>query len=87
MPEELRVDWAAAQAEVLALVRTARQAGDGLLLERALKWDLCLHDVLLRGPCRGTRGGGRQLDLVASRFELWRKGERCHLVRRRSEPV
>ena len=63
--------------DVFELAERARLAGDEVQLERALKWYLCVHDVLLRGPRRGTRGGGRDAFTSALewRFRMWREGQ------------
>ena len=80
----LRVDWARAQSETLAYIERARTAGDAEALDRGLKWFLCLHDVLLRGPRRGTRGRrgerSRMTTYLAQRFEAWRRGDRAALI-------
>ena len=60
-------------------MKAAQAAQDATALERALKWHLCLHDVLLRGPRRGTRGAGRSTGLLEARFEAWRAGDRQRL--------
>ena len=80
MPAELRPDWARARAEVFDQIRAARVARDGLALERALKWHLALHDILLRGPRRGTRGSSRAAGHLAARFQAWRDGRRDLLI-------
>ncbi len=49
-------------------------------LERSLKWHLCLHDVLLRGPRRGTRGSSHMAGIIEARFEAWRRGDRALLL-------
>ena len=51
-----------------------------MALERGLKRYLVLHDVLLRGLQRGTRGSGRMSNEMATRFRLWREGDRVALV-------
>ena len=80
VPTALRLDWARARTEVFDEITAARQSGDDLRLERALKWHLCLHDVLLRGPRRGTRGSTRMTGHLESRFEAWRHGRRERLL-------
>ena len=82
VPEELRVDWACANVDVFRQISSAQQAGDGVALERSLKWFLCLHSILLRGPRRGTRGSGRARTTseLSLRFQAWRQGERKSLV-------
>ena len=61
-------------------ITAARAAGDTTALERALKWHLVLHDMLLRGPFRSTRGGGRRVQILAQRFQAWRDGDRVRLM-------
>ena len=80
VPSELRVDWARAHTEVFDQIAAARAAGDALALERGLKWHLCLHDVLLRGPRRGTRGSSQMTGMLEARFTAWRAGDRCRLL-------
>ena len=80
VPAALRVDWARAVTQVLEFVAAARASGDAVSLERGLKWKLCLHDVLLRGPRRGTRGAGRTHGELAARFQAWRDGDRSQLI-------
>ena len=82
VPEDLRVDWARAHGGVFQYMEDAIAASDALALERALKWHFILHDVLLRGPRRGTTGGGRAAvhHLLGLRFQLWRDGQRETLI-------
>ena len=81
VPDDLRTDWARAQAEVLGLVLDGyaewRATGDQLLLDRALKWHLALPAVLLRAKRRGGRRGD---PIVTERFAAWRAGRRDDLV-------
>ena len=49
IPVELQEDWARARVQVFDQITAARAAGDTTALERALKWHLVLHDMLLRG--------------------------------------
>ena len=77
----LQVEWARARVEVFTFISVARTAGDALAMERGLKWHLILHDVLLRGPFRSSRGPGRPTTIVAQRFQLWRDGDRAALLR------
>jgi len=82
VPDALRPLWATANVDVLEYVAAAQRRGDALALERGLKWQLLLPDVLLRGPKRGTRGAARGCTHeLETRFEAWRTGERWQLVR------
>jgi len=80
VPSHVRVDWARARAEVLQEITRAGELRDSVALERGLKWHLCLHDVLLRAPRRGTRGGARTAGVLESRFTAWREGAREGLL-------
>lgn len=80
VPQELRADWARAHVDVFEEVERAQEAQDEGALERGLKWYLVLHDVLLRGLQRGTRGSGRTANELATRFRLWREGRREELL-------
>ena len=40
-----------------------------------------LHDVLLRGARRTSRGGGRGTTYLAQLFDAWRRGDRLTLIR------
>ena len=80
VPSDLRVHWAIARVDVFEELQRARAAQDELQVERALKWHLCLHDVLLRGSRRGTRGGGRMAGVLEGRFARWRAGDRAGLL-------
>ena len=81
VPPSLRADWARANVDVFAEIGRAQEAQDEVALERALKWYLVLHDVLLRGLQRGTRGSGRMANALATRFRLWREERRLVLKR------
>jgi len=80
VPQSLRADWARANVDVFAEIERAQEAQDEVALERALKWYLVLHDVLLRGLQRGTRGSGRMANALATRFRLWREERRVELL-------
>ena len=68
-----RAEWAAAVAKTLQYIK--EDNSDNVRLERGLKWHLCLHDVLLRGPRRGTRGARANANNhFAVRFQAWRDG-------------
>ena len=73
VPQALRADWARANVSVFEEIERAQEAQDEVALERGLKWYLVLHDVLLRGLQRGTRGAGRSANALATRFRLWRE--------------
>jgi hypothetical protein len=81
VPQALRADWARATTEVLDYIESAQQASDAVALERGLKWRMVLHDVLLRGPRRGTRGSGRAAGHLEACFSAWRRGDRTSLLR------
>ena len=69
-------DWALAFGEVLDQVHIALEDPDPLVLERALKWALVCHQLLLRldiAPS-GTRRGQRYLASVRHRFTLFQQG-------------
>ena len=80
VPEALRTDWAIANTQVFDRIEQARHSGNARDLDRALKWQLCLHDIMLRGPSRTTRGAGKTIQQVACRFEAWRRGDREQLI-------
>ena len=80
VPQALRADWARANVSVFEEIERAQEAQDEVALERGLKWYLVLHDVLLRGLQRGTRGAGRSANALATRFRLWREGRREELL-------
>ena len=65
VPQALRADWARANVSVFEEIERAQEAQDEVALERGLKWYLVLHDVLLRGLQRGTRGSGRSANALA----------------------
>ena len=65
VPTALRADWARAHVQVFDYITEAQRSNDPLALERGLKWYLVLHDVLLRGARRASRGGGRGTTYLA----------------------
>ena len=67
--------------QVFDYITEAQRRNDPLALERGLKWYLVLHDVLLRGARRTSRGGGRGTTYLAQRFDAWRRGDRLTLIR------
>ena len=67
--------------DVLHYARTATVAGDGVHLERALKWHLILHDVLLRAKQRAGRRARRMISgELPDRFSAWRAERRSQLL-------
>ena len=80
VPSALRPAWARANAQIFEYIEVARRDGDTRALDRGLKWQLCIHDVLLRGPSRTSRGSGTAIQHVACRFDAWRAGERMRLL-------
>ena len=76
----MRADWARAHVQVFDYITEAQRRNDPLALERGLKWYLVLHDVLLRGARRTSRGGGRGTTYLAQRFDAWRRGDRLTLA-------
>ena len=81
VPTALRADWARAHVQVFDYITEAQRRNDPLALERGLKWYLVLHDMLLRGARRTSRGGGRGTTYLAQRFDAWRRGDRLTLIR------
>ena len=67
--------WAAANTEVHELYYVAE--GDASK-NRALKWILALHHLLLREP---VRGGRRGLNELPRRFKAWAEGDLAYVVR------
>ena len=67
--------WALANVDVLELWRSAENARDE---ERALKWLVALHDILLRLP---PRGGRRGRAMVTHRFQAWAAGDKTALIK------
>ena len=75
LPEQFEEAWAVAGADVLY---SFREAPCELSRDRALKWFLLLHDLLLRLP---PRGGRRGRAAVAHRFTAWTEGDLHALLR------
>lgn len=82
IPSDLKIQWACANVDVLDRIATAQATHDPALLDQALKWQLCLADVLLRRPPRSTRGAGRATGEIEARFKAWGTGERTALLKR-----
>ena len=82
VPSALLIPWRTVVADVLRYILQARRTGDVDALERGLKWHLAIHDIMLRGPARGTSGGGRDRSsaYVSRRFDLWAHEGRQQLV-------
>ena len=83
VPHCLRTDWARARVDVFDMIREAREStrpDAAIQLERGLSGYLMLHDVLLRGPKRGSHGSARFTGELDRRFEAWRRGEREKLI-------
>ena len=76
VPSGLTTDWARVVSYVLDMIE---RATTDRVRERALKFYLCMHDVLLRCPLRGGRRG--QVE-IASRFQQWRDGYFDELIAR-----
>ena len=74
VPTEFMEEWAMAYAEVLRRVKEAEETAQ---MDRALKWLLVLHQVLLRVP---IRGGVRGVNLLRGRFAAWRDRRLADLV-------
>ena len=71
--DALHEAWAHATVDVLEAVRDASGPAEGNpALDRALKWLLVYHDVLLRNP---PRGGRRGAEVIPARFDAWRQGD------------
>ena len=64
-----------ANVDVLELWVSAENARDE---ERALKWPVALHDILLRLP---PRGGRRGRAMVTHRFQAWAAGDKTALIK------
>ena len=68
--------WAHASVDVFTAISDAAAAAPGpegsAELDRALKWLLVYHQVLLRVP---PRGGRRGAGVIPKRFDLWRDGD------------
>ena len=78
IPESLQPLWAEACVDVLSRFFEAQEAADTAGMTRALKWQLCLHDVLLRRP---PRGGGRAEARYRWRFSHWQREDYRGLLR------
>eukprot|EP00973_Karenia_brevis_P007417 1003315-Karenia_brevis.AAC.1 len=74
VPPTVAEHWACAMADVLILIRDASTDEE---LNRALKWLLALHDILLRLP---PRGGRRGRGILSHRFAAWADGNLAMLV-------
>jgi hypothetical protein len=79
VPREFHEPWARAFGEVLGRVELASAAADTVALERALKWVLVIHQLLLRLGI-GRRGRRSILDAMRQRFKLFEDGSMRALV-------
>jgi hypothetical protein len=79
IPKGLHAEWAEAFMDVLVKLEEARDDDER---DRALRWQLLLHQILLRKPFGPSgRGGSRAHDVYRQRFAAWRNGEFGKLVR------
>ena len=74
VPKDYVIPWAEMQTSLTNDLRDAQAAGDPVAVDRALKWLLVSHALVLRGRTRG-RSRRRFRDTVATRFSLWREGD------------
>ena len=77
---QFHADWARAYTEVQDDLVLALDGGDAREIERAIKWYLCLHQILLRLE-DGHRGGRRGLAAMTRRFLEWADGDYAKLLR------
>ena len=88
VPTRLRADWGRAHVDIFQALEDARVAGDSVGTERMyVPWYAQMvpllarcASTLLRGPMRGTRHRGKQTNIIADRFRLWREDRRDRLV-------
>eukprot|EP00873_Tetraselmis_striata_P017559 jgi/Tetstr1/437823/TSEL_026463.t1 len=78
VPIDFQEAWAEAQHCVNERVVAAVEAGDPVVLDRALKWKYLLQQLLLRAP---SRGGRRRLQALAWRFRAFAERRMTELVR------
>eukprot|EP00873_Tetraselmis_striata_P000144 jgi/Tetstr1/420408/TSEL_011523.t1 len=78
VPIDFQEAWAEAQCCVNERVVAAVEAGDSVVLDRALKWKYMLLQLLLRAP---SRGGRRRLQALAWRFRAFAERRMTELVR------
>ncbi|KAJ1444612.1 hypothetical protein M885DRAFT_580585 [Pelagophyceae sp. CCMP2097] len=77
IPKGLHAEWAEAFMDVLVKLEEARDDDER---DRALRWQLLLHQILLRKPFGPSgRGGSRAHDVYRQRFAAWRNGV-CELA-------
>eukprot|EP00873_Tetraselmis_striata_P045894 jgi/Tetstr1/466158/TSEL_010719.t1 len=79
VPIDFQEAWAEAQRCVNERVVAAVEAGDPVVLDRALKWKYLLPQLLLRAPSRGGRR--RRLQALAWRFRAFAERRMTELVR------
>eukprot|EP00873_Tetraselmis_striata_P018023 jgi/Tetstr1/438287/TSEL_026854.t1 len=78
VPIDFQEAWAEAQRCVNERVVAAVEAGDPVVLDRALKWKYLLPQLWLRAP---SRGGRRRLQALAWRFRAFAERRMTELVR------
>eukprot|EP00873_Tetraselmis_striata_P018988 jgi/Tetstr1/439252/TSEL_027694.t1 len=78
VPIDFQEEWAEAQCCVNERVVAAAEAGDPVVLDRALKWKYLLPQLLLRAS---SRGGRRRLQALAWRFRAFAERRMTELVR------
>ena len=66
--------WARMQSRLTDDLVSAQEDSDADAVDRALKWLLVSHSLVLRGRAKG-RGHSRFHDTVSSRFALWENGD------------
>ena len=78
-PKGYHAMWAEANVDVFEKLERARDEDER---DRALRWQLMLHQILLRKPFGPSgRGGSRAHDVYRQRFAAWCDGEYGKLVR------
>ena len=79
IPPNLTETWACIMRDIFEGYETAVAQGDAVNRDRALKWWLSIHTMILRTPVKG-RGGRRSNDNPAGRMEYWRQGNFTAIV-------
>ena len=85
IPKQFHEDWAGIYSDIMGEVIKAKHAGTHRGLERALKWLMVAHDLILRvdgqRSGKGSAKKGRSHAGMAARFQAWRDGRKADLVR------